>query len=348
MSSTPSTRRTPVSGSYSSPSSRIAVVILLRQVEQDLHPLDRLVGRSVSERLPGEHGSAMSRSQQMSEQGQREQMGNESLQEVPNSCEGILTYATSAPRGNRDAQEAELLRLRNETREYEVALAESKRESQVLRQDVEDARLEQHRLEDELELRREEIERMNSQIRENQKMKMENQKLAENEVLSVLSAFVNTSQQQRLLEEKEVLVRSNSELSAQLKNTPKYLAVRTVDGIRLRQPETRIPPTLSESSSYATTIREKDRQIDSLQLELADLEVRLAEQANAALSRSRQIEDDLIQVKLENIRLAENVESYQILLQDRTLKGEYSIMSVEGLPERDETEFEPIYFAFLR
>lgn len=84
-------------------------------------------------------------------------------------------------------------------------------------------------------------------------------------------------------------------------------------------------------------MREKDRQIDSLRLELADLEVRLAEGANAALSRTRQIEDALLQAKLENIRLAENVESYQILLQDRTLKGEYSIMSMEGVPDRDET-----------
>jgi chromosome segregation ATPase len=215
-------------------------------------------------------------------------------------------------------------------------LAESKRESQILRQDLEDARLEQHRLEDELELRREEIERMNSQIRENQKSKMESQKLAENEVLRILSAFANTSQQQRLLEEKEVLVRSNSELSAQLKTLRNTLQS---ERSRDTSPSTRDKDSadVSELSSYATTIREKDRQIDSLQLELADLEVRLAEQANAALSRSRQIEEDLIQVKLENIRLAENVESYQILLQDRTLKGEYSIMSVEGLPERDET-----------
>ena len=235
-----------------------------------------------------------------------------------------------------NVQEAELLRLRNEARETEYALAESKRESQILKQDLEDARLEQHRLEDELELLREEIERTNNQIRENQKSKMESQKLAENEVLRILSAFANTLQQQRLLEEKEVMVRSNSELSAQLKTLR-----NTLQSERSRDtppsPREKDPADVSESSSYVTTIREKDRQIDSLRLELADLEVRLAEQENAALSRSRQIEEHLIQVKLENNRLAENVESYQILLQDRTLKGEYSIMGVENMPERDET-----------
>lgn len=88
-------------------------------------------------------------------------------------------------------QEAELLRLKNEARENQDALSESKRELQILRQDLDDARLEQHRLEDELELRREEIESMNKQIRENQKSKIESQKLAENEVLRVLCVFAN-------------------------------------------------------------------------------------------------------------------------------------------------------------
>lgn len=83
----------------------------------------------------------------------------------------------------RDTQDAQIIQLRNEVQEIEVALAESKRESQVLRQDLEEARSEQHRLEDELELRRDEIETLNYQVRENQKLKLEIQKLAESEVI---------------------------------------------------------------------------------------------------------------------------------------------------------------------
>ena len=146
--------------------------------------------------------------------------------------------------------------------------------------------------------------------------------------------FTNSLQQQHLLEEKESIVRTNSELSTQLK------ALRTsIQAEKSRD----TPPSPKETernvvseSLPSAAIRERDRQIDSLRLELADLEVRLAEQSNSALLRTRRIEDDLIQAKLENIRLAENVESYQILLQDRTLKGEYSIMNLEGVPDRDE------------
>lgn len=131
-------------------------------------------------------------------------------------------------------------------------------------------------------------------------------------------------------------MRSNSELSAQLKTLRTSLQIE-----RSRDPSPSPNPKDErendpESDSLASALRQKDRQIDSLRLELAELEIRLAEESNSALSRSRQIEEALIQAKLENIRLAEDVDSYQILLQDRTLKGEYSIMNLEGVPETDE------------
>jgi hypothetical protein len=64
----------------------------------------------------------------------------------------------------------------------------------------------------------------------------------------------------------------------------------------------------------------------------------LTEESNSALLRARKAEEALLQVKVENIRLAENVESYQLLLQDRTLKGEYSIADLEyGIPDTNET-----------
>jgi predicted nucleic acid-binding Zn-ribbon protein len=79
-------------------------------------------------------------------------------------------------------QEAEILRLTAQAHENESALEEARKQSISLRQDLEDARLEQHRLEDQLELRQEEIEQLNAQIRESQKSKLGAEKLAESEV----------------------------------------------------------------------------------------------------------------------------------------------------------------------
>jgi len=84
-------------------------------------------------------------------------------------------------------QEAELVRLTTQAQENEVAMEEARKESISLRQDLDDARLELHRLEDQLELRQEEIECLSAQIRESQKSKLDVEKLAESEVL--LSVF---------------------------------------------------------------------------------------------------------------------------------------------------------------
>jgi hypothetical protein len=80
------------------------------------------------------------------------------------------------------SQSTEISRLKNLTEEYEIAVADSKREAQSLRKDLEEARAEQHRLEDELELQQHEVNRMNQQMREIQRSIIESQKLAQNEV----------------------------------------------------------------------------------------------------------------------------------------------------------------------
>src|SRR5262249_42562791 len=121
-------------------------------------------------------------------------------------------------------------------------------------------------------------------------------------------------------------------LSAQLK------ALR--NSVQPEIPKAPAPPPNDSAASASVTdsIRVKDHQIDSLRVELAELEVRHAEESNSALLRARKAEEALIQAKLDNMRLAENVESYQILLQDRTLKGEYSIAGFQGVPDGSESE----------
>ena len=145
----------------------------------------------------------------------------------------------------------------------------------------------------------------------------------------------NSKQREHLIEENRKLLKSNSELSAQLKSLR--------NGIQLERSLHNISTPIAEAETskelsvpFTAALREKDREIDALRVELADIEVRLAEQTNSALLRTKQVEDALFQSKLENIRLAEDVESYQMLLRDRTLKGEYPLPGLEEYPERDE------------
>ena len=125
-------------------------------------------------------------------------------------------------------------------------------------------------------------------------------------------------------------MKSNRDLSTQLKTLRAEVQLKKSQNY-LPSPVVDIETT-ELSVPLPVIIREKDREIDALKLELADIEVRLAEQASSALLRTRQVEDALLQSKLENIRLAEDVESYQMLLHDRTIKGEYSIPGLEEFP----------------
>jgi hypothetical protein len=132
------------------------------------------------------------------------------------------------------------------------------------------------------------------------------------------------------------MAKSNSELSAQIRSLRKSLqSERSREASQ--SSEEHVASEAGDDKPAGISLRETERQVESLKLELADMEVRLAEQATSAASRSREIEDAFLQVKMENIRLTENIESYQMLLQDKTLKGEYFIANLEGVPEKDET-----------
>ena len=130
-------------------------------------------------------------------------------------------------------------------------------------------------------------------------------------------------------------MRSNIELSTQVRSLRKTLHTEKSREAS-QSPEQRPSRESFDDETVTVSLREKERQIESLKLELADMEVRLGEQGSAAASKAMDIEDAFLQVKLENIRLLENIESYQMLLQDKTLRGEYSITSLEGVPEKDE------------
>ena len=86
-------------------------------------------------------------------------------------------------------QVEELSRLRLAVRDYELFRQQHEMEVQSLKQDLRDARVEQQHIEDELELKRQEIDALTGRLQEAQKSGIHFQKLAENEVYS-LADFV--------------------------------------------------------------------------------------------------------------------------------------------------------------
>jgi predicted nucleic acid-binding Zn-ribbon protein len=73
--------------------------------------------------------------------------------------------------------------LKSKLRERESSVADSTQQAQALKHDLEVARSEQHRLEDEIVILQEELEALQGRVKDHEKSKVDSQILAESEVI---------------------------------------------------------------------------------------------------------------------------------------------------------------------
>ena len=69
---------------------------------------------------------------------------------------------------------------------------------------------------------------------------------------------------------------------------------------------------------------QKDKLIESLRLELAEAQIKLVESENMGGGRMQEVERLLLEARMTNARLMEDNESYQLLLSEKTLTGDFS------------------------
>ncbi|OAA54788.1 m serotype protein [Niveomyces insectorum RCEF 264] len=79
----------------------------------------------------------------------------------------------------------------------------------------------------------------------------------------------------------------------------------------------------SDSRNNSKLLLQKDKLIESLRLELAEAQIKLVESENQGGGRLHEVERQLMEARMANARLMEDNESYQLLLQERTLKGDF-------------------------
>ena len=91
----------------------------------------------------------------------------------------------------------------------------------------------------------------------------------------------------------------------------------------------------SDSRNNSKLLLQKDKLIESLRLELAEAQIKLVESENQGGGRLHEVERLLMEARMANARLMEDNESYQLLLQEKTLhgdfgKGDFSYMGVSA------------------
>lgn len=81
----------------------------------------------------------------------------------------------------------------------------------------------------------------------------------------------------------------------------------------------------SDSRSSSKIVNQKDKIIEGLRLDLAEAEFKLVEMENMGGGRLQELQKTVYDTKMQNARLMEENESFQLLLQEKTLNGDFSI-----------------------
>ncbi|RGP62255.1 m serotype [Fusarium longipes] len=213
-------------------------------------------------------------------------------------------------------------RLENE----EKSSLQYKRQAEVLQSKLDEAVKESAKLEEKAHEYEEQIETLSNEKREVTRQMREMESIYESERSSILK-------------EKEEMANREEEMQAMIQRLKESLAQRNTftEEIRpTRQHSGNSSPSLengsfappssiqrSDSRNSSKLILQKDKLIESLRLELAEAQIKLVESENQGGGRLHEVERLLMEARMANARLMEDNESYQLLLQERTLKGDF-------------------------
>ena len=129
-----------------------------------------------------------------------------------------------------------------------------------------------------------------------------------------------------LMNDRETQAAREAELQTVIQRLNETLRSRELRRSSIRQDdqnEPDLPPPPSTEPSIGDILQEKNKAIDSLRLDLAEAHIKLAEMEHVGDGHSQDLEKALMDVKMQNARLREDNESFQYLLSEKTLKGEF-------------------------
>ncbi|KAJ5171909.1 hypothetical protein N7492_004502 [Penicillium capsulatum] len=231
------------------------------------------------------------------------------------------------------AQNAALIEeLREQLQKAETASEQYQKQLGVLQMRLDEAVSEQGKLEDQAHERDTRIETLNSEIRDKtrqirdleQNYEMErNAMLQEKEQQASREEELQTTIQRLKESVAQKDIRMNAENERQQVSRSSSFRNRAspdVDG--QFAPSSQIERSPSRNNS--NLLLQKDKLIESLRLELAEHQIKLVEMENKGGGRQRELEKELLEARMANARLMEDNESYQLLLSEKTLTGDFT------------------------
>ncbi|KAI5206310.1 hypothetical protein AUEXF2481DRAFT_175029 [Aureobasidium subglaciale EXF-2481] len=223
--------------------------------------------------------------------------------------------------------------LRERLQKAELAAEEAQRQNAVMQARLDDANKEHSSTEDSMHEQTERLEELENEKKESIRQRRE------------FEAIYEAERAQSMKEKEELQVREEElrDTIQRLKETMAQKEMRGED--ERRQSISRAssyrtnaspnqeggqfapPSSLQRSDSSRSSSRlvlQKDKIIESLRLELAESQIKLVEMENMGGGRMQELEKTLMETRVANARLMEDNESFQLLLSEKTLNGDFS------------------------
>lgn len=225
----------------------------------------------------------------------------------------------------RAAAAAALEDLQQRLEKEEKQSEQNRRQAEVLQSKLDDAVKESAKLEEKVHEHDELIETLRNEKREAGRKIREMETIYEAERSAILKEKEEMATKE---EEMQMVIARLKETLAQklsLEDDPRpsrqsATASPSLDGSGFAPPSSL---QRSDSRNSSKLILQKDKLIESLRLELAEAQIRLVETENQGGGRLQEVERQLMEARVSNARLMEDNESYQLLLQEKTLKGDF-------------------------
>ena len=218
--------------------------------------------------------------------------------------------------------------LRSRVQKAETASEEYQRQLILLQARLDESQQEQGKLEDRLHQSNTNIEELESDRALSARQRREMQDLYETERTSMLKDRA----EQKTKEDE--LLSANQRLKETLaqRETRSNGEDSRVGSPKIRESDQFAPPAIASRSDSkdlsrqdtSKQVMQKDQVIKSLRLELAEAQIKIMELDTNGGGRVHELEKRLLETRIANARLMEDNESFQLLLSEKTLNGDFS------------------------
>ena len=208
--------------------------------------------------------------------------------------------------------------LRHRVEKAESVSEEYQRQLQSLQSRLNDSLKDHGNLEDQLHEREAKIADYESQAKQAARQRRE----LENDFDFERSAMLQDQAEHKAMEEelRAINQRLKDSLAERELRSPKVPPDTNTENLVAAQ----APPQPNNLQQCSKEAVQKDKLIESLRLELAGSQIKVMELENAGGSRMQELEKGMLETRITNARLMEENESFQLLLSEKTLNGDFT------------------------